>query len=96
MNRGTLKYLVKGVRPDRESRQDLHRELTDNLPNASSIVILPVVQGYSLEIEMADLAPFTSVSFEPYLSEHVLPEAVAIRCETLGPVQLELLKARYY
>lgn len=96
MSRGTLKYLVKGVKPSRESQQELQRELQENLPNAASIVILPVVQGYSLEIEMNDLAPFSSSSFEPYVAEHVLPEAVSIRCETNGPVQLQLLKARYY
>ncbi len=93
--RAKFKYLIKGIVPSRESQQDLQRELHENLPNAVSVVILPVVEGYALEVEMADLAPFTEASFEPYFAEHVVPEAVSIHCQSRGPVQLQLLKAHY-
>ena len=92
---GILKYLVKGVATTRESQRDLTQELADALPNAQSIVVLPVVQGYTVEIEMADLAPFSSTSFEPYVADHILPEAVTMRCEVTGQVQLQLLKAHF-
>ncbi len=90
-----VRYLVKGVAPERSEQGDLHNELRDLLPNAKAITILPVVDGYSLEIEMCDLAPFSRTSFEPYLAEHVIPEAVSIRCRTKGEVKLQLLKASY-
>ena len=44
---------------------------------------------------MSDLRPFSAESFEPYVAEHVLPEAAQLRCTTTGPVQLQLLKARF-
>ena len=90
-----VRYLVKGVRPDRSEQGDLQNELIDLLPNAKTITILPVVDGYSVEIEMRDMAPFTRTSFEPYLAEHVIPEAVSIRCQSKGEVSLQLLKAHY-
>ena len=90
-----LKYLVKGVAPDRDSQHRLEAELTELLPQAAGITILPVVDGFSVEIEMSDLAPFSRASFEPYVAEHVLPEAVAIRCNVLDEVSLQLLKAHY-
>lgn len=92
---GTLKYLVKGVHTTRDAQADLQQELLDLLPNANSVVVLPVVQGFNIEIEMADLHPFTSESFEPYVAEHILPEAVQIRCETTDKVELLLLKSRF-
>jgi len=90
-----LRYLIKGVAPQRNEQSDLHNELADLLPNAKAITILPVVEGYSVEIEMCDLAPFSRTSFEPYLAEHVIPDAVACRCRTTGNVTLQLLKAHY-
>ena len=91
-----LKYLVKGLRPTRDSQQSLTQELTDNLPNAESIVVLPVVEGYTVEIDMLDVAPFSSSSFEPYIADHILPEAVRIHCEVKEHVDLALLKARFH
>ncbi len=95
MSAGVVKYLVKGVDPCRESRERLQTELEDNLPNADAITILPVVQGFAVEIEMGDLSPFSASSFEPYIAEHILPEAVQIRCNVTGKIQLQLLKARF-
>ena len=90
-----LKYLVKGVRPEREAQRALQSELEELLPNHNAVTILPVVEGYSVEIEVSDLAPFSRSSFEPYVAEHILPEAVNIRCRPDGQVQLQLLKAHY-
>lgn len=90
-----VRYLVKGVAPERGEQADLHNELVDLLPNAKTITILPVVEGYSIEIEMRDLAPFSRTSFEPYVAEHVIPDAVAIRCRSAGAVKIQLLKAHY-
>ena len=90
-----LRYLVKGVTPQRDHQGELQDELFELLPNANAVTILPVVEGYSVEIEMLDLAPFSRTSFEPYLAEHVLPEAVAARCRPGGEVKLQLLKAHY-
>ena len=90
-----LRYLVKGVEPQRDYQGALQGELLDLLPNANAVTILPVVDGFSVEIEMLDLAPFSRTSFEPYLAEHVLPEAVAARCRPAGEVMLQLLKAHY-
>lgn len=91
----TLKYLVRGVNPDRESQSDLQRELYASLPNANSVVILPVVDGFSVEIEVEDLGAFSRTSFEPYVAEHIVPEAVQIRCKTQDRPQLRLLKAHF-
>ena len=93
--RGTLKYIVRGVATDRGGQHDLQAELYDNLPNAHSIVVLPVVEGFSVEIEMSDLRPFSEESFEPYVAEHVLLEAAQLRCTVTGSVQLKLLKAHF-
>ena len=90
-----IRYLVKGVAPERDHQQALQSELHDLLPNAQAVTILPVVDGFSVEIEMSDLRPFSRTSFEPYLADHVLPEAVASRCNSRGEVQLQLLKAHY-
>ena len=90
-----LKYLVKGVRPDRDNQHDLQRELLELLPHAVSVVVLPVVDGYSVEIEMTDLKPFSRSSFEPYVAEHILPDAVQICCRPESRVQVQLLKAHY-
>lgn len=90
-----LKYLIKGVITSRESQGDLQRELHEVLPSATAITILPVVEGYSVEMEFATLAPFSRSSFEPFIAEQVLPEAVASQCEALGDVSFALLKAFY-
>ena len=90
-----LKYLVKGVDPDREPRHQLRQELHDALPHASSIVVLPVVDGVSVEIEMLDLAPFNRSSFEPYVADHVLPDAVTTACRPHLDPQLQLLKSYF-
>lgn len=89
-----LKYLVKGVPPERGAQHDLREELQDALPQAQSIVVLPVVDGFSVEIEMADMKPFSRDSFEPYVAEHVLPDAVSVGCRVSRP-NLQLLKAHY-
>lgn len=89
-----LKYLVKGVSTSRETQSDLQREIQDALPNAQSVVVLPVVEGFAVEIEMADLGPFSTTSFEPYVAEHVLPDAVNIGCRVTQH-QLQLLKAHF-
>ena len=90
-----LKYLVKGVIPRREDQQELQSELQDLLPHCAAVTVLPVVEGYSVEIEMTDLRPFNRTSFEPYMAEHILPEAVTIRCRPHGAIQLQLLKSHF-
>lgn len=90
-----LKYLAKGLNPTRECQGDLQRELLDSLPNAQSVVVLPVVDGYSIEIEIADLAPFSRSGIEPYVAEHVLPEAISIRCKPSRAVEIQLLQAHF-
>ncbi len=90
-----LKYLVKGVATERETQGALQAELLDLLPTATAVTILPVVDGFSVEIEFSDLSPFSRNSFEPYVAEHILPEAAASRCRATGDIQLQLLKAHY-
>jgi len=90
-----LKYLVKGVTPERENQRALQDDIQELLPHANAVIILPVVDGYSVEIEVSDLTPFSRSSFEPYVAEHILPEAVKIRCRPSDEVQLQLLKAHY-
>ena len=91
-----LRYLIKGIYTSRGSQQELTRELEDLLPNADTVTVLPVVQGYSVDLEIKDIAPFTRVSFEPYIADHVLPDAVRIHCEGDGDVQIQLLKASFF
>lgn len=91
----TLKYIVRGVESTRESRGDLQTELQDNLKGLSAVTILPVVQGLSIELEMHDIAPFNRASFEPYVAEHVLPDAVRIRCEAESDLALQLVKEKF-
>ena len=91
----TLKYLIRGVNPDRESQRDLQGELFASLPHASPVVVLPVVDGFSVEIEVNDLGAFSRTSFEPYVAEHIVPEAVQIRCKTTERPQLKLLQALF-
>lgn len=91
----TLKYLVKGVTASREAKDDLRDELQEILPNAEAIIVLPVVDGISVELEVGDVAPFSRASFEPYVAEHVLPDAVRARCGATGTVRLQLLKSNF-
>lgn len=93
--RATLKYLVRGVHSSRETRADLQNELADNLASARAVTILPVVEGLAVEIEVDNIAPFSRTSFEPYVAEHVLPEAVRIRCDAEESLQLQLIKAKF-
>ena len=91
----TLKYLVQGVNPTREAKDDLKNELRESLPNMDAVTVLPVVDGFSVEIEVADVAPFSRASFEPYVAEHILPDAVRLRCQPTGSVRLQLLKSKF-
>ena len=90
-----LKYLVRGVTADRTSQQSLTSELGDMLNHVRAITVLPVVQGFSVELEFEDIKPFTKVSFEPYIAEHVLADAVNLRCSRRGTPQIQLLKSRF-
>ena len=90
-----LKYLVKGIVPEREDQRALGDDIQELLPHANAVVVLPVVDGYSVEIEVTEMTPFSRTSFEPYVAEHILPEAVRIRCRPSDEVQLQLLKAHY-
>ena len=75
-----LKYLVRGVDADRASQQALTAELEDMLNHVSAVTVLPVVEGFTVELEFDDIKPFTTVSFEPYVAEHALSDAVRLRC----------------
>ena len=83
-----LRYLVKGVYTTRDSQQALAQELDELLPKADAITVLPVVQGYSVDLEIMDIAPFNRVSFEPYIADHVLADAVRIHCESDDEIQI--------
>ena len=91
-----LRYLIKGIYTSRDSQQELTRELEDLLPNADAVTVLPVVQGYSVDLEIKDIAPFNRVSFEPYIADHVLADAVRIHCDSDEEVQIQLLKSRCF
>ena len=90
----TLRYLARGVVTSRDSKVALLAELNEILAN-STITVLPVNEGYSIELEFTDIAPFNRSSFEPYIAEQVLSEALRLRCELSGNLQLDLLKARF-
>ena len=90
----TLRYLARGVVTSRDSKVALLAELNEILAN-STITVLPVNEGYSIELEFADIAPFNRSSFEPYIAEQVLSEALRLRCELSGNLQIDLLKARF-
>ena len=92
--RGILKYIAKGVESSREQRKDLEVELNNLMQSPSVVTILPVVQGLSIEIELDDISPFNEHSLEPYLTEHVLPEAIGIICNTTPPA-LQLIKTHF-
>jgi len=90
-----LKYLVRGVNSDRSAQQALRAELSDMLNQVSAITVLPVVEGFSVELEFDDIKPFSTVSFEPYVAEHVLGDAVRMRCSAAGQPEIQLLKSRF-
>ena len=90
----TLRYLALGVIPSRDSKSALLEELQEVLPQ-SSITVLPVNQGYSIELEFNDIAPFNRSSFEPYIAEQVLSKALNLRCQFSGTLQLDLLKTNF-
>ena len=90
-----LQYLVKGVNAEREDKFSLQQELVDALPNASLVNLLPVVEGFTLDLEFTDIAPFSKGSFEAYLAEQVLLELINLKCETRGSVSLQLLSSKY-
>ena len=89
-----LKYLARGVVTTRDSKSALLAELHEVLPH-STVTVLPVNEGYSVELEFDDIAPFNRSSFEPYIAEQVLGEALRLRCQVSGNLQLDLLKARF-
>ena len=91
-----LRYLIKGIYTSRDSQQELTRELEDLLPNADAVTVLPVVQGYSVDLEIKDITPFNRVSFEPYIADNVLADAVRIHCNSDEEVQIQLLKSRFF
>ena len=90
-----IKYVVKGVTADREDKDNLRTEMLDTLPEGSFVTLLPVVEGFSLEMEISDISPFTEKSFEPYLSEQILLEAIGLKCKSRGPVSIELIKINF-
>ena len=90
-----LKYVIRGVNPSRDAQQSLQQELEEALPSATAVTLLPVVDGFSLDLEVSDVAPFSRTSFEPYVAEHVLQEAVSLRCQGIGTLEIQLLKSIY-
>lgn len=93
----TLGYVIRGVAYDKQNRQALVEELQENLEHASAVTALPVVDGISLELEVSDIAPFSSDSFEPYIAEHVLGPAVRSKCESYdSDVELRLINKRFH
>lgn len=90
-----LKYLVRGVGADRSSQQALTAELAEILTNVSAVTVLPVVEGFTVELEFDDIKPFTTVSFEPYVAEHALGDAVRLRCVSQRSPEIQLLKSRF-
>ena len=92
----TLGYVIRGVAYSKQHRQALTEELEQNLEYASVVTALPVVDGISLEVEVSDIAPFSTDSFEPYICEHVLGPAVRSRCETFeDEAELRLINKRF-
>ena len=90
-----LKYLVRGVDTNRSSQQALTAGLAEMLNHISAVTVLPVVEGFTVELEFDDIKPFTTVSFEPYVAEHALGDAVRLRCVSQGSCEIQLLKSRF-
>jgi len=92
----TLGYLIRGVAYGKAQRAALADEITQMLENASAVTALPVVDGISLELEVSDIAPFGTESFEAYVSEHILAPVVQAQCEPIdGPAKLKLINKRF-
>jgi len=90
-----MKYLVRGVDADRETKDNLRNEIINMLPKATAVTLLQVVEGFSLDIEMSDIAPFSESSFEPYLSDQILLEAIELKCNPRGTTSIELIKSDF-
>jgi len=46
-------------------------------------------------VKFDDIAPFNRSSLEPYIAEQESSEALRLRCQLSGNLQLDLLKARF-
>ena len=90
-----IKYLVKGIAPDRASKDNLKNEIFDMLPKAEAVTVLPIVEGFSLDLEVSDIAPFSKASFEPYLSSQILLEAIELKCNPIGLISIELINSSF-
>ena len=89
-----LRYLARGVETDEESRRTLNEELS-TLSGVACVTILPIVKGWSIEIDFSDISPFGKSTFETYFAEQILKEAIMLRCDIDGALQLELLLSSY-
>ena len=89
-----LRYLARGVETDEESRRTLNDELSI-LSGVACVTILPIVKGWSIEIDFSDISPFGKSSFETYFAEQILKEAIVLRCNIDAALQLELLLSSY-
>ena len=89
-----LRYLARGVETDEESRRSLNDELS-TLSGVACVTILPIVKGWSIEVDFSDISPFGKSSFETYFAEQILKEAIILRCKVEGTLQLELLLSSY-
>ena len=89
-----LRYLARGLETNQESRQSLSEELS-TVSGVACVTILPVVKGWSIEVDFSDISPFGKSSFEPYFAEQILKEAIMLRCNVDGEFQLELLLSSY-
>ena len=89
-----LRYLARGVETDEESRRSLNDELS-TLSGVACVTILPIVKGWSIEVDFSDISPFGKSSFETYFADQILKEAIILRCKVEGALQLELLLSSY-
>jgi len=89
-----LRYLARGVETDQESRESLREELS-TVSGVACVTILPIVKGWSIEVDFSDISPFGKSSFETYFAEQILKEAIMLRCNIDGALQLELLLSSY-
>ena len=89
-----LRYVARGVETDEVSRRSLNDELS-TLSGAACVTILPIVKGWSIEVDFSDISPFGKSSFEPYFAEQLLKEAIMLRCNIDEAFQLELLLSSY-
>ena len=89
-----LRYVARGVETDEVSRRSLNDELS-TLSGVACVTILPIVKGWSIEVDFSDISPFSKSSFETYFAEQILKEAIMLRCKIDGAFQLELLLSSY-